>query len=64
MKRSPWDSLLVISLLCHIILFLPVKNRRPRETEGEKEAVVTGAMSSLNRTAADAGMRLCLKLWA
>lgn len=29
MKRSLWDSLLVSPLLCHIIVFLSVKTRRP-----------------------------------
>lgn len=47
-----------------LYFFLPVKNRKARQTEGENEAVVSDAMGSLSRTAADAGMRLCLKLWA
>lgn len=62
MKRSLWDSLLVIPLLCHIIVFLSVKIRRLWQTEGENEAVVIGAVGSLSRTAADAGMYLWLKL--
>lgn len=57
MKRSLWNLLLVISPPPqHIIVFLPVKNRKTTTNQGGNEVVITDVEGSLSRTSADADM--------